>query len=255
MHEHGTFRTTEETPTLDACLTYAKEQIQIIYKIRVPLLNKDVTFESEWEAIYAGVIDDPDTATRLDDNFEFLKNRGYLPEVYVLIRAAIALWLEALRAYQLYDHERAWAALTRCNYYLGMSSGHETKKERSARGGRHAAARTARLKERIIKELNEMKDNSYQTKQDVWNVLLPIMSEPTPENKIDDDEWVRRLGLSSVESYQESFDRPAQLGKSKAGKSTNPTQLLRRWTNQDATIKSEFIRIVARPLNTRRMRT
>jgi hypothetical protein len=256
MYGYGAYRSTEETPSLADCLSRARADIQDQYILRAVPANPDVKFASEWNALCDYIGKGEGNATELDDNAELLRLSALIPEIYVLLRVPMALWIEAQLSYDHGSHDRAWAALVRCNYYLGMCSGHETAKECSARGGRHAAERTHRLRQFVIEMLSAMSDKSRATKQDVWHEILPKMVAFKPPVTIEDEReaFRKRLDRSPIEIHRASLDRRGSIGKSASGTSTNPEQLLKRWTNRDAQIKQEFVRIVKGDLNTRAKR-
>jgi len=255
MYGYGSFRTDQETPTLEDCLTRARADIEDLYKVRAKLLNAGVMFEDEWDALCDEVSADDHAATRFDDGADLLRTMGALPEFYALIRVPIVLWLEAQKARHANDRERAWSALVRCNYYLGMCGSHETMREQAARGGRNSAGRTAPLKRMVLEKLAGMADKSQETKQDVWAQIVPAMETFSPPEEVESEaDRLARMFRSPLEIYRDSFDRKGTLGKSKHGKSTNPKKLLQDWTNKDPEIRSEFERVVKAGLNTRSKR-
>lgn len=252
MYGYGAFRTDEDTPTLEDCLRRARSEIEDLYEIRAKLLNPGVDFAAEWNALCDEVIANEHAATEFDDGADLLRTMGALPEFYGLIRVPILLWLEAQKARHAGEMNRAWAALVRCNYYLGMCGAHETKQERATRGGRHSSERTLPLKRMVLDMLRAMGNKSHATKQDVWNVIVPAMKSFTPPQQVETNEQRRdRMFRSPKEIYRDTFDRRGSLEKSKLGKSANPEKLIRDWANKDAEVSQEFKRIVAGPLNTR----
>lgn len=256
MTGFGVYHSKEESPDLPHCLERARRDIQSQYKIRAKLLNADLSFLETWKRVRHLVFREQMVASEWDRDANMLKLTGELPEVYALTRVAIAFWLESKVALSNRQHLRSWTALVRCNYYLGMCCAHETKKERSARGGRHTARRLAPLRAMVLESLAEMETDSHATKQDVWEVLLPKMRAfktppPSAEQIL---EQQRRVARGPEEIYEGTFDRVHSNKKSSESKSTNPRRLIMDWTRGDTEIRSEIARISLASLNTRARR-
>lgn len=256
MYGYGAYRTSEMTPPLADCIKRARKEIEDQYEVRAKLLDPKASFTNDWNTLCERIFSDGETATEWDETAEVLRVYGALPEVFALIRVPIVLWLEAKLSFDNHDPQRAWAALVRCNYYLGMCSAHETKRERAARGGRHSAQRTLQLKNMVLERLRSMQTDAYPKKQDVWAILVPEMEAFTPANEkeITREMQVKRWGRDPIDIYRDTFDRRGKPGKSSHGKSYNPAQLIRRWTTGDADIRRELVRVVAGDLNTRASR-
>lgn len=257
MYGYGAYRTAEMTPPLADCLKRARKEIEDQYEVRVKLVNPKASFADDWNALCEDIFRDRDTATDWDEKAEILRLYGALPEVYSLIRVPIVLWLEAQHAHDTGQHERAWAALVRCNYYLGMCSAHETKKEAAARGGRHSARRKLPLKNMVLDALKSMGDNSHQRKQDVWAALVPMMEafKPLTDEQIAQQIKASRLRRDTLEVYRDTFDKLGQPGKSGIGATVGARQLLKRWSNGDTDIQRELARVVSGRLDTRAKRS
>lgn len=256
MPGFGVYHSKEESPDLPHCLERARRDIQGQYKIRAKLMNADLSFLEVWKRVRHLVFRERMVASEWDEDLNMLRLTGELPEVHVLTRVAIAFWLESKVALSNNLHLRSWTALVRCNYYLGMCCAHETKKERSARGGRHTARRLAPLRAMVLESLAGMETDSYATKQDVWEVLLPKMRTfktppPSAEQIL---EQQRRVARGPEEIYEGTFDRVHSNEKSSKSKSTNPKKLIQDWTRGDAEIRSEIVRISRAGLNTRARR-
>nr|WP_313470510.1 hypothetical protein [Stenotrophomonas geniculata] len=257
MTGFGVYHSKEESPDLPHCLERARRDIQSQYKIRAKLLNTDLSFLETWKRVRHLVFQERMVASEWDKDTNMLRLTGELPEVHALTRVAIAFWLEAKVAFNDHLHRRSWAALVRCNYYIGMCCAHETKKERSARGGRHTARRLAPLRTMVLESLAGMETDSYATKQDVWEVLLPRMRAfktppPSAEQIL---EQQRRVARGPEEIYEGTFDRVHSNEKSSNSKSTNPKKLIQVWTREDAEIRSEIERISRASFNTRAKRS
>ncbi|MEN5096213.1 hypothetical protein [Stenotrophomonas sp. TWI1409] len=257
MFGTGAFRTDLPTPTLLECLERAKAEIEVVFSVRGVIFNPGVTFADEWGWIRSEGEDRPDYASEFDDWVEIFRTKGTLPEVYFILRASMSLWFEAESAHQSGDLDRAWAALVRCNFFLGMCCSHESHRERSSRAGRNSAKRTLPLREMVLEMLSAMPDKSRATKQEIWDEIVPAMSSFIPPGDVQEGplDWVRKLGRPPTEQYRETFHRRGKGEKSRHGRSADPAKLLRTWTNNNEEIRQQFFRVVAGPLTTRRKRS
>lgn len=257
MPGFGVYDSEREAPDLPQCLERARRDMESMYKIRAKLFKVKSSFLNEWKWVRYYVFKERMLASEWDRKANMLRLCGELPQAHILIRVAIAFWLEAKVALNHHLHMRSWSALVRCNYYLGMCSGHESKKERSSRGGRHTGRRLAPLRAMVLQTLNGMKTDSHATKQDIWGILIPMMrtfrapppsNEPTLEQK-------RRVARGSFEIYEGTFDRVYSIDKSATSKTTNPEKLIMDWTRKDAVIRAEIMRISRAGPNTRARRS
>ncbi|BBQ13558.1 hypothetical protein WP1W18C01_39180 [Stenotrophomonas maltophilia] len=254
MFGQGIYRSYDETPELDECLQRAQEDIRIAYNVRAKQANPLCSFVDEWNLLCEDIIGGKDTASRLDLIANDMRIHGALPEVHILIRVPIVLWLEAKRAFDTGDRDRSWAALVRCNYYIGMCYSHETHIERASRGGKKSSQYVPYLRSMLLERLKGMEDKSRATKQEVWKELVPLMASfraPTSE----DINTTSAAHRKEAGQGSNSTASAAASGKSAAGRSQNPEQLIRRWTNSDKEIRSEFERVVVADLNTRAKRS
>ncbi len=195
--------------------------MEVEFSLRVLPLNRVGTYAEVWNGLLDRVEEDRHLATKLDNEIQLLRSMNVVPEVHELIEAAMLFLLEAQIAHDAHDAGRAWAALVRCNYYLGTCSSHATQLELTALGGRITGSRIVPLRNMVVALLKEMPDNSRATKQELWAEILPAMKS---------------------------------FGKDHRARSTNPRQLLQRWTNHDPAIHPEFARVVEGNLNTRARR-
>ncbi|WP_414489515.1 hypothetical protein [Stenotrophomonas maltophilia] len=254
MFEQGIYRSDDETPELDECLQRARADIEIAYNIRAKRANPLCSFVDEWNLLCGDIIGGNDTASRLDRIADDMRLHGVLPEVHILIRVPIVLWLEAKHAFDCGDKERSWAALARCNYYIGMCYSHETHNERSSRGGKNSSRYSPYLRSMVLERLREMADKSRATKQDIWEEIVPHMASfraPISEEL----NTASATAKKNAEPVDNASNSNGSAGKSVYGRSQNPRQQLSRWTNGDEEIRAEFVRVAVADLNTRAKRS
>lgn len=195
--------------------------MEVEYSLRVLPLKRAGTYAEVWNSLIDRVDEDRHLASRMDDDIQLLRSLNVVPEVHELIEAAMLFLLEAQIAHDAHEAGRAWAALVRCNYYLGTCSSHATQLELTALGGRITGSRIVPLRKMVIELLKQMPDDSRATKQELWTEILPAMEK---------------------------------FGKDHQARSTNPRQLLQRWTNHEPAVRDEFVRVVEGSLNTRARR-
>ncbi|HDX0827431.1 TPA: hypothetical protein RNS97_001043 [Stenotrophomonas maltophilia] len=195
--------------------------MEVEFHLRVLPLKRGGSYADIWNSLVDRVAQDRHLATKLDDELQMRRAMNFVPEVHELIEAAMLFLLEAKMAHDANDADRAWAALVRCNYYLGTCSSHATRLELTALGGRITGSRIVPLRNMVVEMLKAMPDNSRATKQDLWAEILPAMQT---------------------------------FGGDHQARSTNPRQLLQRWTNHDPAVHPQFARVVEGSLNTRARR-
>lgn len=226
----GWFTTDNDPPSLSACIQQTQLDIRCEFNDRVVPLDPTTTFEAVWLLQCKAIDDEREVATRLHGHAQIFKAMGYVEEVHHLIQLAMLFLLEAKIALDKGKPEVAWPALARSNYYLGMSSSHPTQFERTSRGGRLTSARIDPLRTMVLDMLKAMPDNSRASRQVLWDEIVPAMQE-----------------------FGAGQQSPRGMGN-RAARSTNPRQLLQRWSNSDPLVRPEFARVSASPLNTRAAR-
>lgn len=253
MDPLGAYRSNGPTPCLEEFLACSRNYIEIQFELRVTPRNFGSTFSEEWNTICDILTLHPSedgamNATQMDRSACFHEMlASTVPDTCVLIRVAMALCVEAHLARDNNEMEQAWAALVRCNYYIGKCSGAESLTERSARGGRHSSPKKVdRLRTMVLTMLSGMGNKSQPRKQDVWNLVVPEMAAFKPGGSAD----LARAGSTGREQSRTGRKSAGSLDKVQLGRSSNPRQLLQRWTNHDPEIKKEFERIVIADLNT-----
>lgn len=108
--------------SIEGCLDHAKIRIMAQYFVRAPYKN-NLTFNQFWTDVcdVQGRASPDNQASTWAERVEVSPIDG--PEAYAALFCAGVYWCDALKEIDAKDKDRAWAALLRCNYFIGMACG------------------------------------------------------------------------------------------------------------------------------------
>ena len=149
------YKSTLPAPCLFRCMAGALNQIIFIRAARFGQKDGDnIRSEMAW------IRDEISNELPASLYSELLARRGDR-SVEGMVNVALAHWVEAARAYDSANFERAWPALTQAHLYIGLSTGPQYAIESSARGGTQRAANYEALGEETLRILQSLPDKHF----------------------------------------------------------------------------------------------
>lgn len=149
------YKSTEPAPCLFRCLMGALNQIICIQMAR--LERHDCEDIRSW---MAWIRDDVSHDLPASLYSELLASRGD-KSVQGMVNVALAYWIEAARALDDGNLERAWPAIAQAHLYIGLVTGPLYANEASARGGNHRASNYSPITKEALRVLRSFPDGHF----------------------------------------------------------------------------------------------
>lgn len=225
-------------PMLGDYLAGTRNEIESTYKFRIEG-KFELKFDEFWAQADEFMFNEAREKVRDARAIAMLcESRGVPdPAVKQSLELSIYYWLEANHAMlSRKDERRGWAALARCQHYLGIASAPPSANERKSWGGWVAAEGFQQLPSILEEILSEFEENQFPTLKDAMQVIVPRVQSIIPN---------RTPKTPSRLKARSEFLRDKKQIKLEHGKSDDPARQISEARRRIPVIRDLFKKIVA----------